>query len=111
VFSLASEAGAITRTPQAAIATLFLRSTTTVQPGPAMQYRAGSGDDWKPLKTSRGGQDIYVSTFVGPGEYALAFAGEQSSSSTLPLVLGGGFAVLVLLVVVIRVRAGRTNPG
>jgi hypothetical protein len=113
VLSLSSIAGEITTTPQAAIATLYLRSTTTVQPGPVMEYRADSRSEWKTLKTSRGGQDIYVSTFFGQGEYALAFAGAKGSSR-LPVVLIGGFvvlALLVLLVVVIRVRAGRASTG
>lgn len=110
LLSLSTTAGPITKTPQAAIATLYLRATTTVQPGPVMEYREDSGKAWKALKTSRGGQDIYVSTFVGPGEYALAFAGAKGPSK-LPFVLVGGFVVLALLVVVIRIRAGRASAG
>jgi hypothetical protein len=98
----------VTLTPQAALATLYLRATTAKQPPPVMQYRAGATDTWQPLRTSRGGTDVYVSTFPGPGFYALAFAPVKASSggsSKLPYVLLGGLVVLVVVVVVVRLRA------
>jgi hypothetical protein len=105
--SITSPAGPVTLTPQAAIATLYLRSTMSVQPGPVMEYRPDASQDWRALKTSRGGQDIYVSTFPGAGEYALAFTKTAAGkgSSPLPFVLIGGGVLLVGIVVVIRVRA------
>jgi hypothetical protein len=115
LLSLSSPGGPITRTPQAAIATLYLRSTTAKQPGPVMEYRADSAQEWKALKTSRGGQDVYVSTFAGPGEYALALAASKKTSSStvpfLPIVVIVGFGVLVLLVIVIRLRARQASAG
>ncbi len=98
-----------TLTDRAAIATLLLRATTAVQPGPVAEYRAAPTDPWKPLQTSRGGQDAYVASFVGPGDYALAFrtsAKATSGSSVLPYAVGGVLVLLVLVVVVIRVRGG-----
>jgi hypothetical protein len=98
----------VTLTPQAALATLYLRATTAKQPPPAMQYRATATEPWQALRTSRGGTDVYVSTFPGPGFYALAFApvkGSSGGSSKLPFVLLGGLVVLVVVVVVVRLRA------
>ncbi|MDP9183991.1 MAG: hypothetical protein M3P04_14610, partial [Actinomycetota bacterium] len=93
-------AGPVTLTPQAALATLYLRSTTVKQPGPTMQYRAAGESGWTAIKTSRGGQDIYVSAFPGAGSYALAFTrtvAPEGGSSTLPYVVIG---VVLLLGVV-----------
>jgi hypothetical protein len=100
-----------TLTDRAAIATLLLRATTAVQPGPVAEHRATPADPWKQLQTSRGGQDSYVASFVGPGEYALAFLtsakGKATGGSSGLLYVGGGvLALLVVVVVVIRVRGG-----
>lgn len=109
VYTVSVKAGGpVTLTPQAALATLYLRSTTAKQPGPIMQYRAPGATGWTAIKTSRGGQDIYVSAFPGPGSYALAFAHRSVSSggsSPMPYVVIGGVLVLVAVVVVVRVRA------
>lgn len=112
VFALKDPAGPVTLTPQASIATLYLRATTARQPGPVMYHRAAQGEPWKPLTTSRGGQDVYVASFTGPGEYALAFAPAKGSSGTpvLPLVLGGVLALLVVVVLVVRLRASGQQP-
>lgn len=101
-------AGAVTRTAKAAIATLYLRSTTMKQPGPVMQYRTDASEPWKAVHTSRGGQDIYVSAYIGPGQYALAFGVGKAAgggSSPLPFVALGGGLLLVVVVVVVRMRA------
>ncbi len=108
LFTLTDKAGPVTFTDQAALATLYLRSTTAVQPGPVMAYRGDASKPWQLLKTSRGGQDVYVSTFPGPGQYALAFVGTKAaatSASVLPVVLLGGGVLLVAVVVVVRLRA------
>lgn len=100
--------GPVSLTPQAALATLYLRATTAKQPGPVMQYRAAATDPWTPIKTSRGGQDFYVSNFPGAGFYALAFSATSSSggsSSPLPYLLVGGLVLLVVVVMVVRLRA------
>jgi hypothetical protein len=98
----------VTLTPQAALATLYLRATTAKQPPPVMQYRATATAPWEPLRTSRGGTDVYVSTFPGPGFYALAFspvAGSSGGKSVLPYVLLSGLVLLVIVIVVVRLRA------
>ena len=48
-----------------------------------------------------------MASFKGPGEYALAKAGvdRDGGSSPLPWLLGGGVALLILLVVAIRLRS------
>ncbi|MGB8650951.1 MAG: hypothetical protein WCD35_09840 [Mycobacteriales bacterium] len=104
-------AGPVTTTAQAALATIYLRATTAAQPGPVMEYRATTGQPWKEQKTARGGQDVYVASFVGPGQYALAFQVGHGSSgggrSPLPFLLLGGVVLLVVVVVVIRLRAAQ----
>jgi hypothetical protein len=112
VYSVAIKGdGPVTMTPQAALATLYLRATTAKQPGPVMEYRAKPDATWTGLKTSRGGQDVYVSSFPGAGQYALAFAtassGKASSSSSPApfIVIGGVLLLAVVVVVVVRLRA------
>ena len=100
--------GPVSLTPQAVLATLYLRATTARQPGPVMEYRAADGAPWQALKTSRGGQDFYVSSFPGAGFYALAFADQpatKGSSLPLPYVVLGGLVLLAVAVVVVRLRA------
>jgi hypothetical protein len=111
VYSVGIKAdGPVTFTPQSALATLYLRATTAKQPGPVMEYRAKPDAGWTVLKTSRGGQDVYVSSFPGAGQYSLAFAaassGKGSSSSPAPfIVIGGVLLLAVVVVVVVRLRA------
>ncbi len=111
-FTVVSQGQQVTLTAQAAVATVYLRATNPAQPGPLMLYRKVSTAPWEPLKTSRGGQDVYVSTFPGPGEYALGFitpskaTGTTSGgSSAVPYAVGGGIALLLVVLVVIRLRA------
>ena len=98
---------------QAAIATLYLRATTSTQAGPTMEYRSTGTGSWKALHTTRGGQDVYVSSFVGVGDYALAFptSGKAGGSSLLPFVLLGGFVLLIVVVVVVRLRSKEPSKG
>ena len=106
LFTLTDRAGPVTLTDQAAIATLYLRATSATQPGPVMEYRSDLAKPWAVLKTSRGGQDVYVSSFPGPGQYALAFVRVKSSQGTslLPIAALGGIVLLVVVVVVVRLR-------
>lgn len=113
VYAITIEASgsAVTLTEQAAIATLYLRSTSAAQPGPIMEYRKSSTDPWKQLKTSRGGTDIYVSSFVGAGDYALAEvadATKQGSSSPLLFLVIGVGVLLVVVVIVVRLQSGQS---
>ncbi|MCW2598929.1 MAG: hypothetical protein JWM02_758 [Frankiales bacterium] len=108
LFTITDKAGPVTLTDQAALATLYLRATTAKQPGPVMEYRSDASKPWQALKTSRGGQDVYVSTFPGAGQFALAFVpvkGAAQGTSILPMVLLGGLVLLVVVVVVIRLQA------
>lgn len=100
--------GAVSLTPQAALATLYLRATSPRQPPPTMEHRAAVGRPWQPLDTARGGQDVYVSDFRGPGQYALAFALASSAhhASRTPYLVGGGVLLLLVVLVVVRLRAG-----
>lgn len=112
VYDLAvTAAGPVTLTPQAAIATLYMRATTAKQPGPVMEHRSAATGPWKQLQTSRGGQDSYVSSFVGPGQYALAFVRTRAGKgvSVLPYVLVGGLALLVVVVLIVRLRASESS--
>lgn len=106
LLTVADPAGPVTKTDRAAIATLYLRATTAVQPGPLMQYRSDPAMPWKAVKTSRGGQDVYVSAYQGTGQYSLAFVdGQSSGRSVLPFVVLGALVLLVVVVVVVRLRA------
>jgi hypothetical protein len=100
--------GPVTLTPQAALATLYLRATTARQPPPKMEHRAAAGRPWQALDTARGGQDVYVSDFRGPGQYALAFAVAAPShpASRTPYLVGGAVVLLLVALVVVRLRAG-----
>jgi hypothetical protein len=100
--------GPVTLTPQAALATLYLRATTAKQPPPRMEHRAAAGQPWQALDTARGGQDVYVSDFRGPGQYALAFAvaAPGHGASRTPYLVGGAVVLLLVALVVVRLRAG-----
>lgn len=98
--------GAVTTTDKIGIASLYLRALDGSE-GWVMQHRSAHADPWVAVETSRGGTDSWVSSFKGPGEYALAKAGSGAAggASVLPWVLGGGVALLILLVVAIRLRS------
>jgi hypothetical protein len=113
---LVDAAGPVTLTDKAAIATLYLRSTSQRKPQPTMYYRAASTAAWRALPTSAGGFDVRVASFLGAGEYVVARppssgAGASGSSvPVLPLVLVGILVVLVGVVLVVRLRAGGSDP-
>lgn len=102
-------AGPVTLTSKAALATLYLRATTSRQPGPLMEHREAAGKPWVALDTSRGGLDVYVSALVGPGDYALAFRTTSGALDgglpVLPVVLAGGVLAALGVVLVLRRRA------
>lgn len=105
---ITSTGGPVTLTDKAAIATLYLRATSAKQPPPTLDFRAAPGEAWKPLQTSRGGSDIYIARFTGPGQFALAFPVGKTSSGGLPvlsLVAVGGLVVIVGVVFVVRLRS------
>ena len=99
----------VTITPRAALASLSLRATTGVKPGPVLEYAPSPRGRYRALATSQAGQDAYVAAFVGPGRYVLAFGTAHAAAgrSPLPIVLGGLVLVLALVIAVVRLRAGR----
>lgn len=107
LFTITDKAGPVTFTDQAALATLALRATSARQPGPVVVYRSDPAKPWMTLRTSRGGADIYVSTFPGAGQYAMAYVATvpPKGTSPLPYVLLGGLVLLVVVVIVIRLQA------
>jgi hypothetical protein len=106
VVTVTSPGGAVTTTDKIAIASLYMRAFDGSE-GWVMQHRTARTDPWVALQTSRGGTDSWVSSFKGPGDYALArvptAAGKKSS--VLPWVLGGGVAVLIIVIVAVRLRS------
>jgi hypothetical protein len=106
VITVTDPVGPVTLNEKAAIATLYLRATST-QDGWVMHYRRTAADSWKALQTSRGGTDSFVASFIGPGQYALAStsSGGGGGTNLLPLVLLGGVVALVVVVIVVRLRA------
>jgi hypothetical protein len=104
----------LTRTSASAIATVYLRATTSRQPGPTMYHRAEPTGVWEPLRTSRGGTDFYAAVYSGPGQYVLAFDASGASGGGFPVALVslGGVVLLVVVVVVIRLRdaSRRSEP-
>ena len=104
-------AGPVTVDPQAAaLATLYLRATSSRQPGPVVEHRAAVGQPWTALDTSRGGLDVYVVALVGPGDYALAYPTARAGAASagfplLPVALGGAVVLAVGVVLVVRRRA------
>lgn len=107
--TLTSPGGAVSTTKQIGIASLYLRALDGSD-GWVMEHRAQHTDRWRALNTDRGGTDSHVSHFEGPGEYALARAATpaKSASGGVPLLawlLGGGVALLTIVILAIRLRA------
>jgi hypothetical protein len=105
--TLTSPAGPVTTTTKLAIASLYLRALDGSD-GWVMEYRPLHTDPWQQLETSRGGTDSHVASFKGAGEYALSKATTAKSKGGIPLLawlLGGGVALLTLLILSIRLRA------
>jgi hypothetical protein len=100
----------VTLTEKAAIATLYLRSTSQRTPQPTMYYRPTTDAAWRPLTTTAGGLDLRVASFVGAGEYAVARVpskdGGGGKRPVLPLLLIGALVVLSAVVLAVRLRAG-----
>lgn len=112
VVALASTGGPVVLTDKATIATLYLRATSQADPPPTVFYRPNGAVPWVEQTTSRGGFDVYVASFVGPGEYAVAHAPAAATSGglpVLPLVLIVTFLGLVGVVVAVRLRAPRSS--
>lgn len=93
--------GPVTLTPEAALATMYLRATSQKTPQPDMYYRPTASSPWQALKTTAGGFDVRVVSFKGAGEYVVAHPSVAKKSSG-----GGGVPVLALVLVVVLVVLG-----
>ena len=112
-FSLTSAAGPVTIVAAAQPPAITMRSVTAVPTLPVFQYRAGPGAKWQELKTRQVGRDIFNTNAPGPGEYVLVQSGAAPKSSSgghgpLYAVLGATVALVVLVLVGVRIMAGRT---
>lgn len=110
--ALTSPAGPVTMDPKyAAIATLYLRSTSQAQPQPTVWFRPAAGGALTALQTTAGGLDVRVASFRGAGQYVLlkstaaAASRKGSGVPVLPLVLLGVLVVLAVAVLAVRMRA------
>ena len=91
-----------------------LRSTSARNPSPNFLYRPTPAAPWQAVNTDRAGNDIYSTTFVGPGDYALTYATNLPKSATAPassrrgglpltpIVLAAVLAALAVIILVIR---------
>ena len=109
LLSLTSSAGPVTVVPEAQPPAITMRSITTQAPEPVFNYRAGSAEKWRELKTRRVGRDIYNGVAPGPGEYVLvrdAVGPAQQSSGGGRGALYGvlGATVLLVIGVIVGVR-------
>lgn len=110
--SITDAAGPVTFAAQASDATIYLRATTAAQPGPVMEHRSGPGQTWRPVTTSRAGNDIYAAGLPGAGEYALVFrratkpaaAGSGPGSGHQGLIVALLVSLVIMLSVVLAVR-------
>ena len=104
--ALASGSGTVTLTAQSALSTLQMRATTAKQPGPVVHYRPGSSGAWRPLQTTRSGNEIYAARFPGAGQFQLAFTADAPTKGSSPVkyYLLGGVLLVVVVVVAVRLR-------
>jgi hypothetical protein len=83
---------------------------------PAMWFRSGK-DPWQKLATFQAGNDIFQSSFVGSGDYALSVTTAATSSPTptpartnqLPWIVLGLLLVLTVIIVVLRRFSRQTH--
>jgi hypothetical protein len=79
--SITSAAGPVTFTANAAAATITLRATTA-QAGPMIEHRAGPGQKWRALDTTRISNDRYYGVLPGAGQYAMVIRRDAPQSET-----------------------------
>lgn len=108
--AVTSNAGPATFASTVGDSFLYLRAVSLKPAPPVMEFRQTPQAQWQPLKTGRGGADIFVVAFHGSGDYALvhqrgAKSTKTVSQETLLLLLLGGFVVLVLVAAVLARRS------
>jgi hypothetical protein len=91
---------------------LQMRSSSSAQPGPVFERRTATG--WERLPTIRVGNDIYQVAAASFGDYALVHLTVQPSQAKKSGginvgLLAGGIAVLVLTLVIVGIRLGRSG--
>lgn len=116
--SISSAAGPVTFTANAADATIILRATAA-QHEPVMEHRAGPGQKWRVLPTTRFSNDRYYGLIPGAGQYALVIlrapgsqpgTGHGGSHQGLVVTLLVTLLLLMSVVLAVRWRA-REVPG
>lgn len=93
---------------------VYLRAATTAPAPPVMEHRAAPASPWAVLPTTRSGQDVFLASYAGAGEYALvhqrgARAAVGASQETLLLALLGGFVALVIIALALSRRQVNRN--
>jgi hypothetical protein len=101
-------------------ATIYLRATTAAQPPPVIEHRSAEGQAWRPLKTSRVGNEIYLALIHASGDYGVVFqraparpdaAATDTGGSHQGLIVGLLVSFLLLLSVVLAVRWRAREPA
>lgn len=111
-----SDAGTVqVHTGAGTASSILLRSPAAPPPEPAIEYNDGTG--WRPLQTTKTGNDIFTAPLAGLGDYAVvqlrnppAAAGSGGGNGyVLPIVIG--VALVVLAGVIVSVRITRARSG
>ncbi|MDP9101113.1 MAG: hypothetical protein M3N21_03075 [Actinomycetota bacterium] len=105
-----STAGPVTLRQGAQPPTITLRAASASGAAPVMQYRSDPSASWRPLDTSKVGNDVYFAVLPGAGQFLLvqptSHAKTGNGGSAL-LFVAGGVGLLVAVLVLIRFRAGQ----
>jgi hypothetical protein len=94
-------------------ALVYLRAVSLKPAAPVMEFRPAPGAPWQVLHSRRSGQDVFVSAFSAPGDYALVHqrgakaAGRSLGQEVVILLLLAGFILLVLVSVLLSRRSQR----
>lgn len=106
-----TESGVSVRSGSAAAAsTLHMRATTARRPMPSFYYRAEPSDSWRSLPGAPAGRDIYTTSFVGFGDYVLAFGASSSGGGSSLVVVWpilGACVFIAAVIVAVRVTRRR----
>ena len=111
--TLTSAAGEVSVRPEAQSPGITLRAVTVEEPLPTMHHRPDRESPWRALKTRRVGRDNFNAPAPGPGEYVLVRLPAPADDGGTGLLLVVGFAVAIMLAVVVgvRVAARRAAPA
>jgi hypothetical protein len=82
---------------------MALRATSPRRPGPTFLYRATPAAPWRSVKTSRTGNDIYATTLISTGDYALTFSSDLPSATNPRASKHHGLPITVIVLIVILI--------